>query len=105
MPTPRPGPPGPAPRWHRDLSARSRPALEVLARQPRLLVAAVVLGVALLGLVGPPVVGAVALLAVAAVLAWLGALSWPGLPDAARAVRVVTVVLVVAAAVTRLASG
>jgi hypothetical protein len=89
----------------RSVELRSAKVLVFLRGLPRPVPGLAVLGLVALGLLAPPVAGAVALLVVAALLTWLVFLSWPTVPLAGRLVRLVVVAMVVAYAFVRLTGG
>jgi len=72
-----------------------------LAGLPRLLVPAAILGLTLVGLAGPAVIGVPCLLVIVVFLTWLAVLAWPALTPGGRALRTLTIGLLVGAAVAR----
>jgi hypothetical protein len=80
----------------------SRPLLLRLHGWPRPVLPLGTVVLVLVGVLGPPAVGLVALAVVALFVGWIAYLSWPAVPASGRLLRVAMVVLVVALAVTRL---
>jgi len=96
--------PGKAPStgWRRELERRSAPALIVLHGLPRWLVPIAMGLLLLVGLLGPRIIGGVALLCVGAFLGWLLAVSWPLISGSARMIRLLVVAAVLGVGIARL---
>ncbi len=84
------------------IERRSILPLAYLTGLPRAAPFAVMMGLLLVGLLVPGVLGFLALVVVAAFLAWLVYIGWPHLTRDSRALRLLAVVLVIAAAVQHL---
>jgi uncharacterized membrane protein len=84
-------PPSPA---RARLEHRSGPWLLRLTAIPRWLLLALVIALAVLGLLLPGWAGAIVLLVVAGLAGWLTALTWPALGPGARAARVLILLLI-----------
>ena len=83
------------------LGERSRQALLVLSRLPRLVIPVVVLVLMLIGVSGPLPFALPAFAIIALFVAWLAYLSWPVLDTRGRVTRCLMLVIVIGSAVAR----
>ena len=83
------------------LGERSRQALLVLSRLPRLVIPVVVLVLMLIGVSGPLPFALPAFAIIALFVAWLAYLSWPVLDTRGRVTRCLMLAIVIGSAVAR----